>query len=118
MSGLRPIGIIEIGNQFLLNKFLFGEDTPRFYKSSRVYKKGDFAVILDDNGKFTIGECIEDDVTGAFDKTKWSVADIQSILSKLTDSTRVVELSDNGPSSQSVKIWFKPIDTSSDTITL
>ena len=60
------------------------------YDSSKTYNKGDFVVYESPADTFKLYECNSDNVTGAWDSSKWDLATFQTLVDNIEDAVAFV----------------------------
>ena len=60
------------------------------YDSSATYNKGDFVVYENPADTFKLYECNSDNVTGAWDSSKWDLATFQTLIDNIEDAVQFV----------------------------
>ena len=60
------------------------------YDSSKTYNEGDFVVYEDPADTFKLYKCNSDNVTGAWDSTKWDLATFQTLVDDIEDAVAFV----------------------------
>ena len=92
----------------MLNSYIFGDKEILNYNENYIYNLGDFIKkINNETGEYEILQCNENNVTGAFNPSKWQKNNVSSLVSGETVNNKIIQLSESQPLEPNNILWYQ-----------